>query len=79
MTVVLAGTTISGGACGSVADCCPYINFHASSDDADAYRQANPAMTAELFDQAEAMEAARRIFAGLLRAESGDDPAGPPA
>jgi len=33
---------------------------------ADAYRQAHPGMVAELFDQAEALEAAKRIFGGLL-------------
>jgi hypothetical protein len=66
-TVVLAGTASIGDACGSVADCCcPYINFHASPGDADTYRQAHPAITAELLDQADAVAAARRIFGGLL-------------
>jgi hypothetical protein len=66
-TVVLAGTTTMGDACGSVADCCcPYINVHANPHDADAYRQAHPAMAAELLSQAAAVEAARRIFGGLL-------------
>jgi hypothetical protein len=78
-TVVLAGTTTMGDVCGSVVDCCcPYINFHASPHDADTYRQAHPAMAAELFEQAEAVEGARRIFGGLFDAESGDSPAGPP-
>jgi Alkylmercury lyase len=72
-TVVLAGTTAVADACGSVADCCcPYINFHASPHDADAYRQQHPAMSAELLGQAEAVAAARQIFGDLLRAESGD-------
>jgi hypothetical protein len=72
-TVVLAGTTTISDACGSVADCCcPYINFHASPRDADAYRQQHPAMATELLGQAEAVTAARRIFADLLRATSGD-------
>jgi hypothetical protein len=78
-TVVLAGTATIGEACGSVADCCcPYINFHTSPHDADTYRQAHPAMTTELLDQAEAIEAARRIFGGLLHQEPGPDPAGSP-
>jgi hypothetical protein len=76
-TVVLAGTTTISDACGSVADCCcPYINFHATPHDAD--RQQHPAMAVELLGQAEAVEAARRIFGGLLHAESGHDPAGSP-
>jgi hypothetical protein len=78
-TVVLAGTAISGGACGVVADCCcPYINFHASPQDADTYRQARPGVAAELLDQAEAVAAARWIFGGLLQQEFGRDPAGSP-
>lgn len=78
-TVVLAGMTAIADACGSVADCCcPYINFHATPHDADAYRQANPALTAELLGQAEAIEAAKRSFGGLLHAASGHDPAGSP-
>jgi hypothetical protein len=76
-TVVLAGTVPIGGACLSVADCCcPYINFHASPRHADVYRQAHPAMAAELLGQAETIAAARRIFGGLLHPESGHDPAG---
>jgi hypothetical protein len=79
-TVVLAGMTTISDACGSVADCCcPYINFHATHREADAYRQANRALTAELLGQAEAIEAARRSFGGLLDAASGHDPAGSPA
>ena len=77
-TVVLVGTATVADACGSVADCCcPYINFHASPHAAETYRQAHPAMATELLDQAEAVEAARRIFGGLLHAESGDDRAEP--
>jgi hypothetical protein len=76
--VVLVGTATVADACGSVADCCcPYINFHASPDAAETYRQAHPAVATELLDQAEAVEAARRIFGGLLHAESGDDRAEP--
>ena len=76
-TIVLAGATAIGEVSGSVADCCcPFINFHATPHTADAYRQAHPAMTAELLDQAEAVEAARRIFGGLLHQEPGHDPAG---
>jgi hypothetical protein len=79
-TVVLAGTTTFSDACGSVADCCcPYINFHATPRDADAYRQQHPAMAAELLGQAEAVAAARRIFGGLLHAESGHNPARSPS
>jgi hypothetical protein len=66
-TVVLAGAAASGDACGAVADCCcPYVNFHVDPRAADAYRQAYPGMAAELFDQPQAIEAARRIFGGLL-------------
>jgi hypothetical protein len=67
--VVLAGTaaTAPGGPCGAVADyCCPYINFHADPHTADAYRNAHPGMAGELFDQAEALEAAGRVFGRLL-------------
>ena len=78
-TVVLVGATATADACGSVADCCcPYINFHASPRDADAYRQQHPAMAAELLGQAEAVAAARGFFGGLLYAEAGHDPAGSP-
>ena len=78
-TVVLAGTTTFSDACGSVADCCcPYINFHASSRSADAYRRQHPAMAAELLGQAEAVEAATRFFGGLLGSGSGHDPTGSP-
>ena len=66
-TVVLAGTAASGDACGAIADCCcPYINFHADLRAADAYRKAHQGLIAELLDQAEALEAARRVFGGLL-------------
>ena len=66
-TVVLAGMAAGGDACGVIADCCcPYINFHAGPSAADAYRMAHHGMVAELFDQAEALEAARRVFGGLL-------------
>jgi Alkylmercury lyase len=78
-TVVLAGTSTIGDACGSVADCCcPYINFHAGPRDADAYRQAHPGMAAELLSQADAVEAARRVFVGLLDPGHDHDPAGSP-
>jgi Alkylmercury lyase len=74
-TVVLVGTATIGDACGSVADCCcPFINFHASPDAADAYRRAHPAMAAELLAQAEAVAAAGRIFGGLLNPEPSRDP-----
>jgi Alkylmercury lyase len=74
-TVVLAGTTTAGHACGSVADCCcPHINFHTASQDADAYRRAYPGMATELLSQAEATETARRIFAGLLHPRPGGSP-----
>jgi alkylmercury lyase len=70
-TVVLAGTTTISDACAFVSDCCcPYINFHASPRDADSYRRAHPSMTAELLDQAEAVEAAGRSFGGLLHPDS---------
>jgi Alkylmercury lyase len=75
-TMVLAGTAVVGDACSRVADCCcPHINFHASPRDADDYRRAHPAPAAERLDQDEAVEAAGRIFAGLLHQEP-DDAAG---
>ncbi len=64
---MLAATTTGSEACGSSADCCcPYINFHADPSTADAYLAAHRGLAAELFDQAEAVEAARRIFGRLL-------------
>lgn len=76
-TVVLAGTATTGGPGGAVADCCcPYINFHADPQAADAYRKAHPGMAGELLDQAEAVEAARRVFGRLLDPEANHDPAG---
>jgi Alkylmercury lyase len=74
--MVLAGTAVVGDACSRVADCCPHINFHASPRDADDYRRAHPALAAEPLDQDEAVEAARRIFAGLLHQQPGNDAAG---
>ncbi len=66
-TVVLDGRTASGGPGGTVADrCCPHINFHTDRAAADAYRRAHPDMTAMLFDQAEAVQAAGRAFGNLL-------------
>jgi hypothetical protein len=65
--VVLVGAATGGDACGAVADCCcPYINFHTDPHAADAYRTAHPGMVAELFDQAEVLEAAKRVFGSLL-------------
>ena len=70
-TVVLVGAAADQDACGAVADgCCPSTNFHADPQAADAYRRAHPGMGTELLDQAEAVEAARRSFGGLL----GPDP-----
>ena len=78
-TVVLAGTGTVSEACGSMADCCcPYINFHVSLAAANTYRQAHPAMTAELLDQPEAVAAAERIFDGLLHPRPSHGPAGFP-
>jgi len=77
-TVVLAATTTATGErCGAVADCCcPYINFHADPRDADVYRRTRLGMAGELLGQAEAVEAARRVFGGLLDPETRHDPAG---
>src|SRR6266545_2053225 len=78
-TVVLAATAGSGDACGAVADCCcPYINFHADPRAADAYRTAHPSIAADLLSQAEALEAARRIFGRLLDPDAGRSPVRPP-
>jgi hypothetical protein len=72
-TVVLEGRIAAGAAGGTVADCCcPHINFHTDQAAADAYRRAHPGMTAMLLDQAEAVQAARKAFGGLL------DPSNPP-
>jgi hypothetical protein len=66
-TVVLDGRTAAGDAGGTVADCCcPHINLHIDRAAADAYRRAHPGMTAMLFDQAEAVQAAGRAFGNLL-------------
>jgi hypothetical protein len=66
-TVVLDGRTAAGGADGTVADCCcPHMNFHIDRAAADAYRRAHPDMTAMLFNQAEAVQAAGRAFGNLL-------------
>jgi alkylmercury lyase len=66
-TVVLAATATGRAARGTSADCCcPYVNFHADPQSAEAYLQAHPGLAAELFDQAEAVEAAGRVFGRLL-------------
>jgi Alkylmercury lyase len=66
-TVLLSGRTADGDACDTAADwCCPYINFHTDHEAADSYRRAHPGMTSQLFDQAEAVKAARWAFGGLL-------------
>jgi hypothetical protein len=66
-TVLLSGSTAAGDACDTAADwCCPYINLHTDREAADTYRRAHPGMTATVFGQAEAVEAARRAFGGLL-------------
>ena len=66
-TVVLDGRSTGGDAGSSVADCCcPHINFHIDREAADAYRRTRPGMTAMLFDQAEAVQAAGRAFGPLL-------------
>jgi hypothetical protein len=70
---VVDGRISGGGPAGTVADCCcPHINFHTDQAAADAYRRAHPGMTAMLLDQAEAVQAARKAFGGLL------DPSNPP-
>jgi hypothetical protein len=66
-TVVLSGRTAAGDACVTSAEwCCPYINFHTDPQAADAYLRAHLGMTATLFSQAEAVEAAGQAFGGLL-------------
>jgi hypothetical protein len=66
-TVVLSGRTAAGDACDRAAGwCCPYINFHTDPQAADTYLRAHPDMTATLFSQAEAVQAARQAFGGLL-------------
>jgi hypothetical protein len=42
------------------------MNFHIDRAAADAYRRARPDMTAMLFNQAEAVQAAGRAFGNLL-------------
>jgi hypothetical protein len=66
-TVVLSGRTAAGDACDTAAEwCCPYINFHTDPKAADTYRRTHPDMTATLFGQAEAVQAAGQAFGGLL-------------
>jgi hypothetical protein len=66
-TVLLSGRTAAGGACDRAAEwCCPYINFHTDPQAADTYLRAHPDMTATLFGQAEAVQAAGQAFGGLL-------------
>jgi Alkylmercury lyase len=66
-TVVLSGRTAAGDACDTAAEwCCPYINFHTDREAADTYLRAHPGMTATLFGQAEAVQAAGQAFGGLL-------------
>jgi hypothetical protein len=66
-TVVLAATATGRDARGTSADCCcPYVNFHVDPSSAEAYLQAHSGLAAELFDQAEAVEAAGRVFGRLL-------------
>ena len=66
-TVVLSGRTAAGDACDRAAEwCCPYINFHTDQQAADIFLRAHPGMTATLFGQAEAVEAAEQAFGGLL-------------
>jgi hypothetical protein len=73
VTTVLLDSQTAGAAGGTVAECCcPHINFHVDRATADSYRRAHPGMTAMLLDQAEAVQAARKAFGGLL------DPSNPP-
>lgn len=66
-TVVLSGRTAAGDACDTAAEwCCPYITFHTDPEAADTYLRAHPGMTATLFGQAQAVQAARQAFGGLL-------------
>jgi hypothetical protein len=66
-TVVLAGRTAAGDVCDTAADWyCPYINFHTDPQAADTYLRAHPGMTATVFGQAEAVQAAGQAFGGLL-------------
>ena len=66
-TVVLSGRTAAGDACDTTAEwCCPYITFHTDREGADTYLRAHPGMTATLFGQAEAVQAAGQAFGGLL-------------
>lgn len=66
-TTVVLVPTATGGACGAVADCCcPHINFHAGPQQALAWLRAHPGLTGTLLEQADAVEAARRTFGGLL-------------
>ena len=66
-TVLLSGRTADGDACDTAAEwCCPYINFHTGPEAADTYRRSHPDMTATLLSQAQAVQAARQAFGGLL-------------
>jgi Alkylmercury lyase len=66
-TALLSGRTAAGEACDTAAEwCCPYVNFLTGPEAADTYRKAHPGMTATLFGQAEAVQAAGQAFGGLL-------------
>jgi Alkylmercury lyase len=66
-TVLLCGRTDAGDACDTAAEwCCPYVNFHTDPEAADSFLRAHPGMTATLFGQAEAVQAAGKAFGGLL-------------
>jgi len=66
-TVLLSGRTAAGDACDTAADwCCPYINFHTDPQAAETYLRAHPGITATLFGQAAAVQAAGQAFGGLL-------------
>jgi alkylmercury lyase len=55
----------------SSATCrCPFINFFASTADADRYLKRHPELTGETLSLADAAQMGRLHFGGLLEAES---------
>ena len=61
---VFVGKTCAGGP--SSEACCAVINFFGSTEAAEAYRRAHPALPGRVLAAREAAEAGRRVFGALL-------------
>ncbi|TDO30405.1 alkylmercury lyase-like protein [Kribbella sp. VKM Ac-2527] len=54
-------------ACGTAAEAaCRYVHFFTHPEHARAYLEANPALSGEVYDQADSIEGSRIIFGSLL-------------